>query len=169
MSYSQSSNGSVSIQQPDGVFYYNNQRYSLPLRYVYYNNNIIDFGTGINATFMIIPSLSTQSGQIQLDPLGAGIYLSPKVQQSLYARLYLMNDPYGQYKTFTLANVQENDIVNNLRSQGVNLGEFVYFQGQLLAPLKIWKTTYPSDILDLPQFRQPSGAYAGLDNLTLTD
>ena len=82
MSYSQSSNGSVSIQQPDGVFYYNNQRYSLPLRYVYYNNNIIDFGTGINATFMIIPSLSTQSGRgragRQGDPGESRFYLCSK-------------------------------------------------------------------------------------------
>lgn len=163
-------NGSIGIQQPQAVFYYNNQRYALPMRYVYYNNTMEDFGSGINATFMIIPSLNvSQNGQVQVDPIGAGIYLSPKVQQTLYARLYLMNDPYKQYTTFSLANIQENNIVTELRSHGINVGDFLYYQGNLLAPLKIWKTTYPSDILNLPQFRQPNGTYADLDNLTLTD
>ena len=124
----------------------------------------------LNGKFMLIPNINvTAAGQVKVDPIGAGIYLSPKVQESLYARLYLMDDPYNQYTTFTLANIQENDIITELNNHGMNIGDFAYYDGNLLAPLKIWKTTYPSDILDLTQFTQPSGSYAGLDNLTLTD
>lgn len=161
-------NTSISLQQPDAIFQYNGQQYSIPMRYVYYNNQVIDFGTGINATFMIIPSINSgTNGQISIDPIGAGIYLSPKIQQSLYARLYLMNDYYHQYPTLAVANYQQNDIILQLDSHGANIGKFAEYQGQLLAPLEIWKVSYPSDILNLPQFRQPSGSYAGLDNLTL--
>ncbi|MDE1849016.1 MAG: hypothetical protein KGH55_03210 [Nanoarchaeota archaeon] len=168
--YARINNGtSIILSQPSAVFQYNSQQYILPMRYTYYNGQIIDYGSGINATFMIIPSINTQSnGQISIDPIGAGIYLSPKVQQSLYARLYLMGDPYNQYPTLSVGDIEENDIVSQLNARGANIKEFAYYQGQLLAPLEIWKVNYPSSILNLPQFRQPSGEYAGLDNLTLT-
>jgi hypothetical protein len=162
-------NGSILLQQPTAFFEYNGQQYSIPIRYAYFNNNTRDYGTGINATFMIIPSVSLSSaGQVQIDPIGAGIYLSPKVQQSLYARLYLMNDYYNQYPTLTVGVIEPNDLISQIDAHGGNIGNFADYQGQLLAPLEIWNVNYPSNILNLPQFRQPTGPYAGLDNLTLT-
>lgn len=168
MNYS-TDNSTISIRQPSAVFLYNGQQYAVPMRYVYYDNQMTDFGSGINATFMLIPNINYQNNQISVDPIGAGIYLSPVVQDSLYARLYLMNDPYNQYPTITQGVYEENDIINLLRSKGYNIGEFAYFQGQLVAPLKIWHVSIPSNILLRTEFTNPTGDYAGLDNLTLTD
>ncbi|HTZ41676.1 MAG TPA: hypothetical protein VMC07_00510, partial [Candidatus Omnitrophota bacterium] len=169
MQYKNANSSAIVIEQPSGIFQYNGQQYVVPLRYVYYNGHIIDYNNGINATFMIIPSISSgQNGGISIDPLGGGIYLSPKVQESLFAQLYLMNDPYHQYSTLSKGDFEDNYIINSLKTQNANVGEFALYQGQLLAPLKIWKVDYPSNIKFNAEFLKPSGTYGDLDNLTFT-
>ncbi|MEI7719014.1 MAG: hypothetical protein WCI72_04045 [archaeon] len=164
MDYS-TANKTVQFKQPTAVFVYNNKQYQLPMRYVYLDGKIMDFKTGINATFMIIPSLiQDASGGVSSDNLGAGIYLSNRVQQGLFARLYLMNDVYDQYPTIKVAHSEDDYIVKALKSQGMDLGEFVYFQG-LRAPLKTWKVEYPTNILTNEEFMAENGGYGELDGL----
>jgi len=163
-----SKNSSVELTQPIGVFMYNNKQYQLPIRYVYFEGKIIDFKTGINSTFRIIPSLTQNAnGGISMDNLGAGIYLSERVQEGLFARLYLMNDVYKQYPTIKVAHSEDDYIVKALNLQGADLGEIIYFEG-LRLPLKAWKIEYPSNILAKEEFRAQSGEYGASDNLKLT-
>ncbi len=158
----------VQINQPNAVFVYNNNQISLPVRYVYYEGRVTDFGTGINSTFVIFPQVTqTTNGQIQIDSLGAGIYLSERVSKGLYAQLYLMGDPNRLYSTITLAHTEDDPVVKQLKKQGADLGEFVYFQG-LRSPLKIWKVEYPSNTLAREEFRAVDGEYAEFDNLIFT-
>ncbi len=156
-------------QDAFGIFIYNSQQYNLPLRYVYFNNKMYDFGVGINSTVDIIPSVGAGSNQqLQINRAGAAIYLSPKVSQSLYAQLYLLNDPFNRYPTVKLVHAEPDPLVSVLNQQGANLGEFVYYQG-FHGPIKIWNVTYPNYILSLPQFRSIQGTYGEFDNLTVVN
>jgi asparagine N-glycosylation enzyme membrane subunit Stt3 len=168
MDYSPKSN-SAELKQPVGVFVYNNKQYQLPIRYVYFNGELVDFKSGINSTFMIIPSLiqDATTGSVSADNLGAGIYLSERVQSSLFARLYLMNDVQNQYPTIKVAHTEDDYVVKILKAQGMDLGEFVYFNG-LRSPLKLWKTEYPSNILPNEGFMAESGEYGAADSLKTT-
>jgi hypothetical protein len=140
----------------------------LPIRYVYYDGHLVDFKSGLNQIFYIIPSLNQDAnGGVQLNNIGAAIFLSEKVSDGLFARLYLLNDPFKQYTTISVAHTQQDQVVDILRSQGAAVGEFIYFNG-LRAPLKIYKVDYPNETLIKEEFLSLSGGYAELDNLIVS-
>lgn len=161
-----SSNQEKMIKQPEAVFLYNDKQYKMPIRYIFYNGKIVDFGSGINSTFMIIPHVTTDSsGGAQVDNFGAGLYLSPKVSESLFARLYLMNDPFNEYSTIKKADFEDDYVVALLKQQGYITGEFVYYQG-LRGPLKVWEVNYPANTETHEEFLQIVSNWEGeLDRL----
>ncbi|MEK6833076.1 MAG: hypothetical protein AABY32_03435, partial [Nanoarchaeota archaeon] len=155
----------TSIKKIEGVFAQNGNQISLPLRYAYYNKKFYDFQGGLNITVMIIPSvIDNPNGGANLDNTGALIYLSNKTRNSLFAKLYLMNDPLKEYTTISLSHVEEDTVTKYLNSQGANL-DFVYYNG-FRGPIKIWKVDYPENIIKERGFLNLSGEYAGLDNIT---
>ena len=157
--------GTISLNQPIGVFVYNNQRYDIPIRYVYYQDKIADFGSGLDAIIRVIPSIAETSQQISVENLGAVIYLSPKVSKSLFAQLYLLKDPFNNYPTIKLAYSQEDSVIASLKAQGLDFGEFVFFNG-FRGPIKIWDTTdIPDNILITEEFLRRKGDWAEFDNL----
>lgn len=153
----------VNLKQPRAVYYYNGQQYEIPLRYVYFNGELLDFKTGLNSAVQIIPSL----GDTSVDRMGAVIYLSEKTKDSLFVQLYLMNDPLNKYSTVKLAHSEDDIIIKSLEQQGFNIGEFIYYGG-FRGPVKIWKVGYSSNILGKEEFLRTSGSYAEFDNLTFT-
>jgi hypothetical protein len=157
-------NNSISFKQPVGIFIYNNQQVRIPLRYLYYKGQIIDFKSGFEATARIMQKGDISGQQVSLDEFGAAIYLSPKVSRGLFAQLYLMNDPLKKYSTVTLAHSQPDLFVSQLRAQGLSIEDIVYFQG-FRGPIKIWKVDYPSNILEREEFLRTSGGYGEFDNL----
>ena len=161
------SNTTISFSQPKAAFYNNGQQVTIPMRYIYYNNRIIDFGTGLDSIAMIIPGISVTGTSLGINQLGAVIYLSPKTSHTLFVDLYLLGDAFNKYPSIKLVNSQPDSLVANLNSQGANLGDFVYYQG-FHGPLDIWDVTYPSYIISRPEFLSPSGEYAAFDNLTFT-
>ena len=128
---------SLSMDQPEGVFFRNGQQIRIPLRYAYFNNQILDFKGGLNAGVYIFPSIIPSGDQIQIEPLGAMLYLSPKVFDGLFAQLYLMDDPLDKYPTLNIAHSEPDPFVASLRSQGTGMGDFVFFNG-VRGPIKIW-------------------------------
>jgi len=154
----------LTFKQPAGAFIYNQKQTDIPIRYLYFNNEFKDFGNGLNAIVYIIPIVQQSNQGIQIDNLGAGIYLSPKNMNSLFAQLYLLNDPLGQYPTIKLAHSEPDSAIGLLNKQGTNLNEFVYFNG-IRGPMKIWKVDYPSNILEKEEFLRTSGDYAEFDDL----
>ncbi|MFH1376194.1 MAG: hypothetical protein ABIH25_01015, partial [Candidatus Woesearchaeota archaeon] len=153
------------FEQPEAVFIYNNKQISIPLRYIYFQGNILDFYTGLDAVAYTLPQINpTQTGGINVDPFGAMIYLSPKVSKSLFSQLYLMNNAFGTYPTITLAHSEQDMIVKNINSQGGNLNEMVYYQG-FRGPIKIFKVDYPEGFPTIKEFTNTSGEYAELDYL----
>ena len=160
-------NNSISFKQPIGVFIYNNQQIRIPLRYVYYKGQIIDFKSGVEATARIMQKGDISGQTVSLDELGAVIYLSPRVSKGLFAQLYLMDDPLNKYGTITLEYAQPDLFVSQLRAQGLAIENIVYFQG-FRGPINIWKVDYPANTLEREEFLRTSGGYGELDNLTFT-
>ena len=136
-----------SIQQPLGIFVYNNQQKELPLRYLYLDGKIYDFEEGYPGIVRLVPSVTSSStGGLQIDKFGAAIYISPKVAPTLFANLYLMDDPFKLYPTINIAHTEEEIVVSSIRTQGGAIDSFVYYQG-LRTPLQIYKVDYPDYIL----------------------
>ncbi len=160
-------NGETKVKQPEGIYVYNGKQYRLPIRYLEFNGNYNDFGSGVGATIKLIPYVSTSGSSLQIDTIGAAIYLSPKVSVSLFAQLYLMDDPKDLYPTVTLAHSEVDPVVEQLNAQGANIKEFAFYQG-IRGPIKIWKVDYPEDIITKEEFLRISGSYSEFDNLTFT-
>jgi hypothetical protein len=162
-----SDGNSASLKQPDAVFIYNGNQYKIPVRYAYVGGKLMDFGSGIESTIMIVPQFSQDSqGRVSRNEYGAAVYLSPRVQKGLFVRLYLMSDPLNQYPLLKIANQEEDYVVSALRKQGIDAPEIVYFNG-LRAPLKIWKVEYLTDTRIHEEFFANSviEGYGGLDRL----
>lgn len=138
------SHNKESVKQPEGVFYYNGIQYRIPLRYVYINGEIVDFKTGLDSVAYIFPALKEQNGRISVDNLGAISYLSSKVQNSLFARVYLMNNVFGDYDHLKLIHSEDDRVVRSLKAQQFFEGDILFYNG-FRGPIKIWETNYPKD------------------------
>ena len=160
-------NSNLPINQPHGVYVYNNQQIMIPLRYAFYSNKIFDFGGGLDAMAYIIPSASQINGQLKIDPSGAVLYLSKKVKNSLLSQIYLLDNSSGEYSSFKLVHSEPSPIMSYLNSHGANVGDFAYING-VQGPIKIWEVDYPSNIKINKEFLRTSGDYAEFDNLNFT-
>ena len=76
------------------------------------------------------------------------MYLSGRTIHSQLAKLYLFkqNTDY-----FNLVHVEDSFVIDNLKQQGLDVGEFVYYQG-FQGPIKIWEIKYPSNIKSNPEY-----------------
>lgn len=152
------------IKQPLAIFAYGSKQAEIPLRYVYYNGKLIDFGMGLEGTFFVLPKVTSSNSGASIEEFGSGIYLSPKVSDSLVSQLYLMDDPTNQYENINLVHTESSQIVSILKTQEVDLGEFIYYNG-LQGPIKIWEVEENEKIILREEFLRPEGEYAEFDNL----
>ncbi|MBU3907515.1 MAG: hypothetical protein KKA64_04680 [Nanoarchaeota archaeon] len=140
-----------SFLQPEGIFVYQEQQYRIPLRYIYvdYKQEKMDFKTGLESGVFLFPNINyiNEKG-ININYFGAALYLSNRTVNSQLARLYLFNQ---QSSYFKLAHTESSFIIENLRTNGVNIGEFVQYQG-FQGPIKIWEIEYPLNIKVNPEF-----------------
>ncbi len=131
------------ILQPQAIFVYNGKQYSRYLRYVYLKDQLYDFNSGVDAGIFVFPSVeSNGNGQMMVNDVGAALYLSRRTVHSNIARLYLFNQNSEHFK---LVHTESNLLVDNIKQQKINVGEFIYYQG-FQGPIKIWEIKYPSDI-----------------------
>jgi asparagine N-glycosylation enzyme membrane subunit Stt3 len=138
--------------QPKGIYVYNNKQYTLPIRYMFINGELIDFRTGVNATVYVYANVyNGQAGQ-QIDSEGAAMYLSEKTKDSLVAKLYLMDDPEDEYSELEL-----------IYSKSPYL--FPFYYGGFRGPIKIWDVDTESmdDILIHEEFGFNAGEFGLLD------
>ncbi|MBI5803996.1 hypothetical protein HY450_02010 [Candidatus Pacearchaeota archaeon] len=130
------------ISQPIGLFIYQQNQYTLPLRYAY-DNELIDFGSGIDAGVFIFPNGIQSSTGMQVDGDGALLYLSKRTVKSQLARLYLYKEDNPNFK---LVNSEDDFLVAQIKSQSPDFSsDFINFGG-LRGPLRIWEVKYPGDI-----------------------
>ncbi|NPE27130.1 hypothetical protein HNV12_03960 [Methanococcoides sp. SA1] len=150
------------LKQPEVAYSYNNIQTRIPARYVYINGELVDFKKGLDVVIQVIPNI--ENGQI--NHLGAAIYLSQKVSEGLFARLYLMDDAFGDYETLKLEHVEDDPVVASLKAQGAIDGDFVYYQG-FRGPIKIWDVSeVDEEIKIVEEFKEPlTGEFGTLDSL----
>ncbi len=132
---------SSSLKQPEAIFYYEGKQIGIPLKYLYYNKQFYDFDTGLEGTAYIIPKIYSTGQGVQIDNVGAVVYISPRVMRGLFAQIYLLNDPFKKFPNFELVHSEPSVIVDSLNQQGANLNEFVLFN-DIQGPIKIWEVSY---------------------------
>ena len=131
------------VLQPEAIFVYNNQQYRIPLKKIYIGGTLYEFEDGLEAGIFVYPLVPQQAnGGISMNPNGAALFLSYRTVNSGVARYYLFGEESDYIK---LAHTETNYFVENLRGQGVDMGEFVQYQG-FQGPIKIWEISYPEDI-----------------------
>ena len=131
------------LSQPKAIFIYNNKQYNIPLRYLYINGKLNDFGSGLEAGIFVYPKMNVlANGNANINPIGASFYLSKRTINSRIARLYLFGEESNYFK---LVHIEDSLLVENLKGQGNEFGEFIYYNG-FNGPIKIWEITYPSNI-----------------------
>ncbi len=131
------------LSQPEVIFVYNNNQYRKNLRYAYFDGEFYDFGSGLDAGIFIFPRIDALSnGKLNLNKKGALMYLSSRTVHSQLAKLYLFDRESNYFK---LVHTEPNLFIENLRNQGLDIGELVYYQG-VQGPIKIWEISYPSNI-----------------------
>jgi len=157
-----SMNSNGTFDQPTGVYIYNNIQYRIPLRYIYFDGQLHDFGSGFGATVRFVPVLQQSEQGASVNQFGAVIYLSPRTGSSLFAKLYLMDDPFGEYGEISLVHVEDDQVVKAMKSQGAALGDFVYYQG-FRGPIKIWEVDYPEETPVYEEFLTRQTDYADVD------
>ena len=126
------------IQQPIGAYVFRSNQYRLPIRYASIGGQFIDFGQGIDAGVVFIPRV--ESGGI--DSTGTAMYLSGRVVHSQLARLYLYREKNPYFKT---VHSEDDPIVSQLRQQGIDVGNFIDYQG-FRGPITIWEINYPKNM-----------------------
>lgn len=132
-------NESISFKQPLAVYISDNRQLTVPMRYLYYNDRLIDYTTGINATAYVIPYVSSTS----IDTMGAALFISPRLMRGLFAQIYLLNNSLGNFDNFQLVHSEKDLFTSQLLAQGYKLGEFNYFYNVgLQGPIKIWQIHY---------------------------
>jgi hypothetical protein len=127
--------------QPYTIIVYQGKQYKQELRYLAIDGKFIDFKSGIEGGIYIMPKINQEGQKVSADPIGASMYLSPRLMRGFLTQKYILDDPFKKFPNFKLEHSEPNIIIASLNSQGMNLPEFVYFQG-IQGPIKIWSIKY---------------------------
>ena len=124
----------VKFAQPTVVVVKDGQQTNIPLECIFIGGQEIVFEKkGISGCLRLIPTISRDG---KMNPIGAGLYLSPDVRKTLFTKLYL----YGlETDYFKVAYTDESRV------------PLALYEGSLVGPIKIWEISYPTD-LKVPQY-----------------
>lgn len=131
------------LTDPEAILVYNNQQFNVPMKYIYYNGELLKFD-GIDLGIFVFPNIVQNQQGLSIDQMGAALFLSQRTVNSNLARLYL----FDQAENFNLAHSEPDMRIEQLKSQGAQLEDFAYFgaAGGFMGPIKIWDIDYPSDV-----------------------
>jgi len=130
--------------QPYVLMVYQGKRYKVNLRYLHVNGEFFDFKEGIEACAYVFPKIEQQGQGIKHNPTGAAMFISPRLFRGLLSQIYILEDPLERFPNFKLVHNEPSLFVENLRSQGLDLLDFVYFNG-IQGPIKIWEIQYTGE------------------------
>src|SRR3989344_3255710 len=145
-------NSSQEWEQPYAIMIYQGTQHNVNMRYLYVNNQFYDFKSGINATAYVFPTIIQDGQGIQAKRLGAMTFISPRLMRGMLAQLYIMNDPLNKFPNFKLVHTEQSLLVDSLNSQGMGLPDFVYYNGGMYGPIKIWEVTYTGNETYKPEY-----------------
>jgi len=129
----------LEIKHASIITIYQGKQMNIPLRYVYFEGELLDFGEGIGieGCAYIIPKFVDGEGY---NPRGSALFLSPRNMRALWIQMYFFNN----VKQFNLIHIEYNYIVKGLKEQGVPSRELIYYKG-LQGPIKIWEINYTGE------------------------
>jgi len=139
------------IKAVDAVFVYKGKQQVIPMNCLYLENHQYQFyNNGYDGCFYIIPSIGPDSsGNLGINKIGSGMFLSERVKNTLFAKLYL----FDKGKNFKLAHTEDDLFVKNLKEQNIidQTQDFVSYGG-IRGPIKIWKVNYDKSIKANPDY-----------------
>ena len=120
-------NDSIAFLQPRAVLVNNGKQTEVPLKCLLIDRREIEYSIdGLGGCFVIIPRIDNN-----IDLHGNGLYISEKVRDTLFYKLYLTG--------------QNSEHFELVYSDGANVPLAMY-NGRIIGPLKIWNVTYPKDL-----------------------
>ena len=126
-------NHNQTISQPSIALIYNNQQNIIPLECLFINGQMVIYEQkGYPGCFMVIPSNNGQT----TNPLGAGLFISNRVRQTLFTHLYLFGIESNYFKL-----VYDDSSI---------WAPIMLYQGRVIGPMKIWEISYPNN-LNIPK------------------
>jgi len=134
----------IEFGQPYAIVVYQGNQHQVNLRYLYVDGQMYDFKEGIEACAYLFPTLVPQGQNINQNPIGAVLYISPRLLRGMLSQVYILNDPFNNFPNFKLAHSEQNLVVDSLNQQGMDLPEFVFYQG-IQGPIKIWEIEYTGE------------------------
>ncbi len=153
------------ISNIEEIVYYNNKRYSIPINYVYLNNQKIKLSEkGIDGVFYFVPKLNDNG----INPLGTAFFISEKVTKGQFAKMYLLNET-----NIPLVHKEDSYVIKQLRDYyNMSVGDFIY-TNDLSGPIKIFEVTdnlleninYYPEYLQTTGWDEINGPFAPLDYL----
>jgi len=130
--------------QPYIIVVYQGIQHKIYLRYLHIGGRFYDFKEGIESAAYIFPRLDQQGQGLSKNDFGAALFISPRLFRGMLSQIYILGDPLDRFPNFKVAHVESALFVDSLRSQGLNLPEFVYYQG-IQGPLTIWEIEYTGE------------------------
>lgn len=130
--------------QPYIIAVYQGMQHKIFLRYLHIGGRFYDFKEGIEACAYIFPRLDPQGQGLSKNDFGAALFISPRLFRGMLSQIYILEDPLDRFPNFKMAHVESALIIDNLRNQGLNLPEFIYYQG-IQGPIKIWEVEYTGE------------------------
>ncbi len=122
----------TSIEKVELVVFNKGTLTNIRLRYAQDKYEYYDTGEGLNGTIKIIPRVNNLG---EMNEVGALIYISPRVTNTLFSELYLLDDPTKKFKNFNLSHSEPNIISQNDMI-------FYYDPIGIVGPIKIWSVSY---------------------------
>ncbi|MCX6742155.1 MAG: hypothetical protein NTX24_03190 [Candidatus Pacearchaeota archaeon] len=160
-------NKTKTFSEITAVVFYNQKRYDIPIKYYWINGQKYELDTqdSISTALYFIPKLNFNKNSI--DPIGGALYLSEKALNTEWVKLYLLNET----TSFNLVHTEQSLFVKQLQDSYGFTGEILLVNGDIQAPIKIWKVNYTKDIKYYPEYigttgwSQTAGPFASLDYL----
>jgi len=134
----------IGFSQPYIIAVYQGMQHKVSLRYLHINGEFFDFKQGIEACAYIFPRLDQQSQGLSQNQIGAAFFISPRLFRGMMSQIFILNDPLERYPNFKLVHTESNLFINDLRNQGMEFPDFIYYQG-IQGPIKIWEIEYTGD------------------------
>ena len=125
------------LSNPTAYVVYNGQQYQYAVECIYVNGQKLRFEHNttaqvLNGCLVLAPYIQSQN---QANSIGAAFWLSEKVYDTNFARLYMYNETDPNFKL--------------VYSDSTPLG---VYQGRVIGPIKIWEVVYPAGIKTDPRY-----------------
>ncbi|MEM2954432.1 MAG: STT3 domain-containing protein [Candidatus Nanoarchaeia archaeon] len=125
-----------SLLEPTAYVIAKGNQYALPISCLFVNGKRLEFDGNLSGCLVLIPYFSANGKGASI---GGALWLSEKVWDTNFAKLYLYNEKSPYFKLV----YQDNT-------------PLAFYNGRIIGPIKIWEVNYPNYITEDPYYLQSS-------------